>query len=306
MAASAETSIEVLDLALRPGSSLAAMRKAEQLLIARREGPPDVPAAVALALRCATGGAPVPTPIRRTAGSIADAVEHHGAGFPLGAEPAYHDRHHQAEAALAMGWLAGMALRLGLLTPDEAALAVAAMAAHDLHHDGLVHAERGLLERRSADAATAIAAAEGLGADDSATLRRIVMATTWPWADDEAPDLAGRLAREADLFGSGLPVLGPRLGRLLARELAMADQAAPGAVATHAARVALLQLMPPASEPAEWLGLDRIRALQLRAYRAVARRLGLPEASADAAATALDAMAPGEAAALLAAAGMDA
>lgn len=306
MAASAETRIEVLDLALRSGPSGAAMRAAEQSMLARRDGPPNVPAAVALALEDAVGANPEPSPVTRTAIAIAEAVERHGTGFQPGLEPAYHDRHHQAEAARAMGWLTGAARRIGLLSPDQAALAVAAMAAHDLLHDGQVYAERGVLERRSADAAATIAAAQGLAAEDIAMLRRVILATTWPWEEDEAPDLAGRLAREADLFGSSLPVLGPRLSVLLARELAAAGQPAADGVATHAARVALLRLMPSATRPARLLGLDRVRAVQLAAYRGVARRLGLPEATLEAAAAALDAMDPGDADALLACSGSSA
>ncbi len=306
MAAAAETSIDVLDLALRAGSSRAALRRAEHWMLARRDGPPDVPAAVALALGDALGAAPAPTPVTRTALAIAEAVERHGAGFAPGAEPAYHDRHHQAEAAIAMGWLAGAARRLGLLTPHQAALAVAAMTAHDLLHNGQVYAERGVLERRSADAAGAIAAAQGLAPEDIATLRHIVLATTWPWEDEEATHLADRLAREADLFGSSLPVLGPRLSRLLSRELATAGQPSAEGVATHAARVALLQLMPPATAPSEALGLDAVRGAQLAAYAGVARRLRLPRATVEDAAAALDAMDPGDAEALLAWAGGEA
>ena len=303
MAAAAETSIEVLDLALRAGSPRAALRLAEDWMLARRDGPPDVPAAVALALADAVGGGPAPSAVTRTALAIAEAVERYGAGFAPGTEPAYHDRHHQAESAIAMGWLAGAARRFGLLTPHQAALAVAAMTAHDLLHDGQVYAERGVLERQSADAAAAIARTHGLAPKDIATLRRIVLATTWPWEDAEAPDLAGQLAREADLFGSSLPVLGPRLSRLLARELAVAGQPSAEGVATHAARVGLLRLMPPASRPAQALGLDSLRGAQLAAYADVARRLALPEGSPEAAAAALDAMDPGDAEALLAWAG---
>lgn len=303
MAAQAEASIDVPDLALRAGSPLAAMQQAEAMLLARREGAPEVPAAVVQALADARGEAHVSLPVTRTALAIAAAVECHGAAFPPGSEPAYHDRHHQAEAVLAMGWLAGVARRRGMLDADQAALAVAAMAAHDLLHDGRVHAERGLLERRSADTAAAIAAAEGLPPSGIATLRRIILATTWPWEDDEATCLAGLLAREADLFGSSLPVLGPLLSRLLAHELAVAGQPAAETVPTHAARVALLRLMPPPSLPARLLGLDMVRAAQLEAYTAVARRLRLSEVSADAAAARLDIMDPDAAEALLAAPG---
>ena len=275
-------------------------------MLARRGRPPDVQAAVTLALQDALGTVPPADAAQRTALAIAAAVEAHGAAFPPGLEPAYHDRHHQAEATLAMGWLAGAARRLGLLTAHQAALAVAAMAAHDLLHDGRIYEERGVLERRSADTAAAIAAGEGLPAEDTAALRRIVLATTWPWEEHEAADLASRLAREADLFGSSLPVLGPRLGQLLARELSMSGQLSADSVASHAARVALLKLMLPATAPARALGLDQVRTAQLAAYAEVARRLGLPEATAEAAAAALDSMDTADAEAMLAWAGKDA
>jgi hypothetical protein len=300
MAATAATMSTVLDLALAAGRPDAALATAEHLLVRLREGPPDLVAAVRDAMADAAGPAQAPSATRRAAEAIAAAVDGHGASFPPGHEPAYHDRHHQAEATRAMGWLAGAARRQGLLSPAEAEIAVAAMMAHDLLHDGRVHAERGLLERRSADAAETIAAAEGMAPGEIAALRRIVLATTWPWQDDEAPDLACNLAREADLFGSSLPALGPRLSRLLARELAAAGQPAPEGVATHAARVALLRLLPEPSAPARALGLDAARAEQIAAYAGVARQLRLDPPTPEAGAASLDAMDGADADALLA------
>jgi hypothetical protein len=257
-------------------------------------------AAVAQAVSDAAGDTDAPSPARRAAVAIAAAVERHGAAFPPGREPAYHDRHHQAEATRAMGWLAGAARQAGLLSAHEAELAVAAMAAHDLLHDGRVHAERGLLERRSADTAAAIARDAGMDAQDVALLRRIVLATTWPWEEAEAEGLACHLAREADLFGSALPRLGPRLSRLLAQELAAAGQPDAAAVATHVARVALLQVLPEPSAAARALGLEAARRIQLRAYAAVAERLALDPPAPQAGAAALDAMDAADAEALLA------
>ncbi|MBR0678917.1 hypothetical protein GXW74_00310 [Roseomonas eburnea] len=303
MAAPAETSNDVLDRAFREPAPLAALTAAEQVLIARRAGPPRMRAAVAEALAEATGRPPAPSPLTRAAFAIADAVERHGAAFAPGTEPAYHDRHHQAEAAIAMGWLAGAARRLGLIDTEEAELAVAAMAAHDLLHDGRVYTERGALERRSAEVAAAIAAQHGVPPEAIAELRRIILATTWPWAEEEAPDLLCRLAREADLFGSSLPNLGLRLSRLLALELEAAGQPAAETVAGHVARLALLRLMPPPSPPAQALGLGAARAAQIATYREAAARLGLAPATPEAGAAALDTMDPADAEALLAWAG---
>jgi hypothetical protein len=295
-----ETRDDILDLAFGAEGPAVALATAERRLLARRAGAARVNAAARHALSEAGTDPAAPSAMARAALAIADAVEAHGAAFAPGTEPAYHDRHHQAEAILAMGWLAGAARRLGLLDTAGAELAVAAMAAHDLQHDGTASGERGLLERRSADAAAAIAAGAGVDAAAIAALRRIVLATTWPWEDGEAPDLVCRLAREADLFGSALPALGPRLSRLLARELAATDQPSPEGVATHAARVALLRLLPPPTPPARALGLDALRDAQLAAYEGVARRIGAAPVAAEAGAAALDAMDPEDADALLA------
>jgi hypothetical protein len=300
MGAEPATNDAVLDLAFGAAGPVGALRRAEAYMIARRNGPADVPGAVRRALATASGNADMTRPMARAAVAIGEAVERHGAAFPPGAEPAYHDRHHQAEAVLAMGWLAGAARRIGLLDTAGTDLAVAAMAAHDLLHDGRVHAERGLLERRSADAAAGMAAAAGVDAGAIAALRRIVLATTWPWEEAEAPDLPCRLAREADLFGSALPVLGPRLSRMLAAEIAAAGQPAPEDVATHAARVALLRILPPPTAPARALGLDAARDAQLAAYARIAGSLAISPPTPEAGAAALDAMAPADAEALLA------
>lgn len=303
MAAPADTTDDVLDLAFREARPLAALASAERYLIARRAGPPCVAAAVTQALEDVGSGPAEPSPLRRAALAIADAVERHGAAFPPGTEPPYHDRHHQAEAVLAMGWLAGAARRLGLIDQAEAELAIAAMAAHDLLHDGQVHPERGLLECRSAEAAAAIAERHGVAPETIATLRRVILSTTWPWVDAEAPDLLCRLAREADLFGSSLPVLGMRLSRLLALELAAAEQPAADTVAGHVARLALLRLLPPPTPAARALGLDAARKGQIAAYGATAARLGLEPATPEAGAAALDTLDAGDAEALLAWAG---
>lgn len=302
MATSAVPSLAILDLAAarRPGRDILAA--AQCVLSRRREAPADLAATCEQALRDATGAAAGDMPEARAARAIAAAVERHGASFPLGCEPAYHDRHHQAETMLAMGWLAGLARRLGLLDAREAALSVAAMAGHDLLHDGSVGGPRGALEQRSADVAAAIAEAEGLDQRGIATIRRIITATTWPWEEAEAPDLPCRLAREADLFGSAMPELGPRLARQLVQELAAAGQEDAGSVATHAARLALLRTLPAPSPPAALLGLAAARADQLAAYCAVARSLNLEQPSADAAAAVLDVLDPADAEALLAAA----
>lgn len=301
MATPAGSAPRVIDMAIDERSPAPALAAAQAFFVARREGPADVVAATREAL--AQAGADVSDRAARAALDVAAMVERHGAAFPPGGEPAYHDRHHQAEAVLAMGWLAGAARRLGLMDGAEAALALAAMAGHDLLHDGSVGGPRGGLERRSAETTDTVAAHHGVPAAGRERIRRIIIATTWPWEEAEAPDLACRMAREADLFASSLPGLGLPLARRLARELAAAGQADADAVATHAARLGLLRLMPTPTAPAKALGLDAVRDAQVATYDAVARQLGLH--SAEEAAVALDGLDEADAAALFAHAGRD-
>jgi predicted metal-dependent HD superfamily phosphohydrolase len=266
-------------------ASLRAIRSAEARLLARRAGAADPDAAVAAALE-AVGGDALPPEFAATGRAIAEAVEAHGAQFETGAEPAYHDRHHQAEATLCAGWLAAAALRAGLLGRREAGILVLAMAGHDLLHDGTVGDAPGALERRSAGIAERLAAP--LAAADRVEIVRLILAT----APDAAPgDIVARMAREADLFASLTPDLGWRLSHALAAERRAARLPGADEIASHAGRCALLGKLPPMTPPAVSLGLEAVRQLQIAALC----RAG-DAASAAEGAERLDAMPPAEAA----------
>jgi hypothetical protein len=269
-----------------PAASLAAARAFEEALLARRHGPPDVPAALAEALAEACGGPPPDDAAVAAARAIAAEVERFGSAFPSGAEPAYHDRHHQAEAILAMGRLCGLARRAGLLDVAAATLGVAAMAAHDLHHPGHAGEASPALEQRSAVEAAGIAAAAGASQAWCDALGRIVLATAMPQpGEGEDVPLLHRLAHEADVCGSVLPRLGRRLSAAMAAELRAAEDPAAAVPATHAGRLAFLRAIPRFTAPAEALGLGAARAAQLAAYARCARTLGAgdtPEAGAAA------------------------
>lgn len=241
---------------------LARLRAAEALLLARRALPADPEASIAEALAAACDDG-VPAGFASVGQAIGAAVAAHGATFGEGCEPPYHDRHHQAEAALCAGWLAGKARRAGLLDARQAGLCVLALAGHDLLHDGSSGGPPGTLERRSAEATDLLAAA--LTLENRAEIVRLIMLT----ALEQPPpaDLPGRLVREADLFGSFTPCLGWRLSRALARELALAGTPDHACVATHAGRLALLRCLPPMTPPAVALGLEAARAAQIAALR---------------------------------------
>lgn len=284
------------------GTAPGAARTAERWLLDRRRLPPDVAAALMDAIAAGCGPASPEHPPLRAARAIAEEVERYGAAFPPGDEPPYHDRHHQAEATLVMGWLCGLARRAGALDSEGALLGVAAMAAHDLHHPGGAARWPRQLEEASAAAACAIAAAHGASAAWCDGLRRIVLATAMPQpTDTEAQPLLHRLAHEADVFGSALPHLGRVLSALMVEELARAGDPASATPATHAGRLVFLSAIPPVTEAGSALGLGVALAWQRGAYARCARSLGKGD-TAEAGAAALDALSPGEAEARLSAA----
>jgi hypothetical protein len=239
------------------------MRATEASLLARRTGPADPASAAVEALGVACH-APVPDDLQAVALAIAGAVEAHGAGFAEGHEPAYHNRHHQAEATLAAGWLAAEACQAGLLDRRHAGLCVLALLGHDLLHDGNAMAPPGTLEQRAATATASFTGALPPAERDEVT--RLILLT-----DPAMPpplDLAGQIVREADLFGSLLPCLGWQLSMALARESAVTGLPGAAHIATHEGRLSLLAKLPPMTPAAITLGLEAARSLQ---HAAIAR-----------------------------------
>ncbi|MBR0662868.1 hypothetical protein GXW71_00730 [Roseomonas hellenica] len=265
----------------------ASLAEAEAYFLARRAGPPDAAAAGEAAMRWALGDAlPAWPALLHAAQAIGAAVERHGAGFPPGAEPAYHDRHHQAEAGLAMGWLCGAARAAGLLSAEQAGIGVLAMAGHDLLHDGTETGPPGRLEAQSAAATAAIAAASGVVPATAALVHDLILSTEF--TRPLGPELLPHLAREADLMGSLCPVLGWRLSEALAAERRAAGHPAPDHVASFAGRLGFLHILPTATPIGVGFGLEAAGRAQIAAFGRAAQRLGLIDTAPDAAAAALD------------------
>lgn len=122
--------------AIPDGSAAEALAACERILLARRERAADVAGALEAALVAALGAPPTASPGVAAARALARAVDRHGQAFAPRAEPAYHDRHHQAEATLAMGRLCGLARRHAMLDAENVLIGVAGMVAHDLGHPG--------------------------------------------------------------------------------------------------------------------------------------------------------------------------
>jgi hypothetical protein len=245
--------------------------------MALRRRPADIAAAVATAVDCAGGGEP--------------ALAAAGQAMALAAQQpllAYHNRHHVAEAVLAMGWLSGIARALGLLEHRLAMLGVVAMAGHDLGHDGSP-ASGGRLEARAAAAADSVSAVAGIAAADRAVLRAVILGTdpeqvagNTARAGGQAPpgplgpevDRLRALANEADVFACLLPELGWELADALAAE--QAGQVSP-CPASCAGRLAFLRRYACFSPAATRLAMP---ALQARMVSAFAVGGGTPEAGA--------------------------
>lgn len=265
--------------------------------IARRCAPPDLPSAFVAAFAWLAASHPA---LARAGRETAAAMDAAAAATP---EPAYHNRHHAAEATLAMGLLCRHAVAQGCIPARHAAIGIAAMAGHDMGHDGS-QTRGGVLERRSRDAAAALAAAAGVLPADLVLLGDVILGTDPDQVAGNAARHAGRLppgplgpaqdalrvlANEADVCASLLPALGPRLGLLLAQEWGASTPA--GLLArTAIGRLAFLRgypcpNQPTMSGPARALGLDAARHRSIAAYAAAGPPSGAaatPEAGADA------------------------
>ena len=207
--------------------------------------------------------------LTRVARAIGQALDDHAGRVP---EPAYHNRHHFAEAVVAMGTLCRIACAENLLSQRLADLGLLAMVGHDLGHDGSL-ALPGVLESRAAEAVLALA--EALGPADREILAHVIRhtdATTVPsnLARARAPgatalDHLTALANEADVLASLLPGLGLELSELLAAEWQPHDAARAAAACSFGGRVQFLTVYASPTGPGRTLGLEGCIAGQLRA-----------------------------------------
>jgi predicted metal-dependent HD superfamily phosphohydrolase len=187
-------------------------------------------------------------------------------------EPAYHNRHHVAEAVLAMDLLCRTACELGLLPQRVADLGTLAMIGHDLGHDGSL-APPGLLEARAAAAVATLASA--LDPSERAVLTDLIMATdptTVPdnlararSADATPLDHLTALANEADVLASLLPGLGLTLADLLAAEWRPHDPERAASVTSFVGRRQFLSVYADPTEAGRCLGLQDCIGRQIAA-----------------------------------------
>jgi hypothetical protein len=246
----------------------------EQGLAARRTRPPDIPGAVEDVLADPSlTGSQAAAAVR----ALAAAVQTEGAVKP---ELPYHNRHHVAEAVLAMGLLCALARLDGLIDPELAVLGIAAMIGHDRGHDGSPPGD-GRLERQAAELTRPDLVAAGLAPAARAVVTDVILATDpgrvtanagraagcLP-GDPRGPgfDLLCHMANEADVFASLLPSRGWRMGAALAAEWRGGGHARAATVDSFSGRLAFLRLYRRFSPPAEKLGLGRAVAQQVAAF----------------------------------------
>ncbi len=277
----------------------------EAMFLAARCVPPNLPEAFERAFTSL--GLSGWASFERAGLAVAQAIEAMPRSAP---EPLYHDRYHTAEVTQSMAWLCRIGMAQGVLTPNDAARGVVAVIGHDMHHDGSL-TRGGVLEERARAGVEPIARAAGVGEDNVAAIADIILgtdpgliagnaarlaATGAPGPFGRGHDVLRVLANEADLCGSLMPVLGPRLGTLLAAEWAASGDATLLHVGSAVGRLNFLQAQTHFSGPAIAIGLPTSRARCLAAYCACGLALA-GDATPDAGAAALDRLDPGAAAA---------
>lgn len=202
----------------------------------------------------------------------------------LGAEPAYHNRLHMADALVCMTFLLLALRRLKLTSTRSArqeALMLVTMAGHDFLHPGGRNTYPGQLENLSVNALAPVLAASKVSAVDGAQMRACILATDPECVpaqhraaaslrfDLADPIWQSVLAQEADIMASALPLTQADLTQALSREWAPSTPAGVAqALLTAQGRLGFLQHAALFTSPAaHHLGMAQVRARQIRALQ---------------------------------------
>ncbi len=199
----------------------------------------------------------------------------------LGAEPAYHNRLHMADALVCMTYLL-LALRQLQLTSTRSAryeaLMLVTMAGHDFLHPGGRNAYPGQLENLSIQALAPVLAASKVLPADRALMRACILATDPECVPAQHRAAASRrfdltdpvwqsvLAQEADIMASALSQTQGDLTQALSREWALSTPAGVAqALLTAQGRLGFLQHAALFTSPAaHHLGMAQVRAAQIQ------------------------------------------
>jgi len=217
--------------------------------------------------------------------SITEAIESDGQRRAvLGCEPAYHNRLHMADTMVCLTVLL-MAQRTVVnanpaTTLRHERLALLAMLAHDLLHDGGVNRFPAEMESRSAHALLPVMQQHALSERDQHLVSHLILSTDAqavraahervadrPFSIDDV-DCLTVLIQEADVLASTLPGTGLELTRCLAKEWERSNPAAAPGLITPAGRLHFLERAALFSSPASRrLGVQSVRQAEMEALR---------------------------------------
>lgn len=200
------------------------------------------------------------------------------------AEPQYHNRLHMADTLVCMTVLL-LAQRHAQLVKRRAPsrhewLAMLAMLAHDLLHDGAVNRFPAELESRSVQALDPLMQQHGVHEQDRQIVKHLILKTDplcvrqaheqiadRPFRLDDQDCLAV-LVEEADILASTLSVTGIELTQQLSREWASSNPTMSPVLLTPQGRLRFLQFGALFSSPAsQWLGIPLFRQAEIDALQ---------------------------------------
>ena len=223
--------------------------------------------------------------VTRCALEVAEWLEREGRQqSQLGLEPAYHNRLHMADTLVSLTLLLKVQRQLASATSPTTRrhewLALLAMLAHDLLHDGSVNQYPTQLESRSAKALKPLMQQHGMSRQDQRVVEHLILKTDPQCVRQTHAEVAGRpfvledmdclavLVQEADIVASTLAVTGTDLTRSLAQEWESDQPAMAKTLLTVEGRLRFLEYGALFSSPASlWMGIQQARQAQIDAIR---------------------------------------
>jgi hypothetical protein len=199
-----------------------------------------------------------------------------------GGEPNYHNRLHMADTLVCMTLL--LKGQRHLQGPSSAKtrrhewLAMLAMLAHDLLHDGSVNQYPAQLESKSAQALQPVMARHGMHAEDQSVVRHLILKTDPLCVRQSHAQVADRvfaiedvdclavLVQEADILASTLAVTSADLTRSLSVEWERSNPSMSPVLLTRMGRLRFLEFGALFSSPASrWMGIQQARLAEIQA-----------------------------------------
>ncbi len=202
----------------------------------------------------------------------------------LGKEPHYHNRLHMADTLVCLTvLLQAQRCAQGLkqrVPAHHEWLAMLAMLAHDLLHDGTINRFPAELESRSVQALEPLMQRHGLHAQDQQIVKHLILKTDPVCVRQAHEQIADRvfsvddqdclavLVEEADILASTLSVTGLELTRQLSQEWESSNPAMSPVLLTPEGRLRFLQFGALFSSPASrWLEIPRFRQAEIDSLR---------------------------------------